>query len=171
MSSFAHSITMPAPFARTVAVATLLSTTMLATPLIAARADSATNAPIQLVQAANTQSPAAKGATESKGETVEQRITSLHAALKITPAQEPLWNAVAQAMRDNAATMDKLVAQTRTTPPQNMSAVDDLNTYQKFAQTHVDGLKNLIPSFTKLYAAMPDDQKKVADEVFRSTKS
>ena len=40
--------------------------------------------------------------------------------------------------------MDKLVAATRTTPPQNMTAVEDLKIYQKFAQAHVDGLKNLI---------------------------
>ena len=57
------------------------------------------------------------------------------------------------------------------TPPQNMTAVDDLKTYQKFAQAHVDGLKNLLSHFEAFYAAMPDAQKKIADEVFRSTKS
>ena len=55
----------------------------------------------------------------------------------------------------------------QTTPPKNMTAVEDLKTYQKFAQAHVDGLKNLISSFDTLYAAMPDAQKKIADEVFR----
>jgi periplasmic protein CpxP/Spy len=156
------------PFARSAAIAALLSATMLASPLTAARADSAAKAPIQLAQAAN---PAAKAATQGKGETVEQRITNLHAALKITPDEETLWNGVAQAMRDNAAAMDKLIAATQTTPPQNMSAVDDLNTYQKFTQAHLDGLANLIPAFGKLYAAMPDAQKKVADGVFRSTRT
>jgi len=167
MSAFSHPIAVSAPFMRSVAVAALLGATILASPLTAARADSST-AVIQLAQAAN---PAGAGATESKGETVEQRITDLHTALKITADEEALWNGVAQAMRENAAIMDKLVAETRTMPPQNMSAVDDLNTYQKFAQTHVDGLKNLIPAFGKLYAAMPDAQKKVTDTVFRSTRS
>jgi len=167
MSSFTYPIAMFTPFARSVAIAALMGATVLASPLTA-RADTAASPAIQLAQAA--QSQAGAGATESKGETVEQRITTLHAALKITPAQESLWNAVAQAMRENAAAMDKLVAETRTTPPQSMTAVADLQTYQKFAQTHVDGLKNLIPSFDKLYAAMPDAQKKVADEVFRSSK-
>ena len=74
-------------------------------------------------------------------------------------------------MRENAAAMDKLIAETRTTPPQNMSAVADLKMYQKFAQTHVDALKNLLSHFEGLYAAMPDAQKKIADEVFRATKS
>jgi hypothetical protein len=151
-----------------VAIAALMGATMLASPLTAARADSARTV-TQLAQAATT-SPAAKGATQGQGETVEQRITNLHAALKITPDEEALWNGVAQSMRENASTMDKLVAETRMTPPQNMSAVDDLNTYQKFAQAHVDGLKNLIASFDKLYAAMPDAQKKVTDDVFRSTR-
>jgi periplasmic protein CpxP/Spy len=47
-----------------------------------------------------------------------------------------------------------------------MSAVEDLKTYQKFAQAHVDGLKNLISAFGTLYDAMPDAQKKIADKVF-----
>jgi hypothetical protein len=169
MSSFPFPTAMPAPFARSVAIAALLGATMLAGPQTAARADTATNAVILLAQAA--QSPAGKGATESKGETVEQRITNLHAALKITPAQEAQWKGVAQDMRENAAAMDQLIAETRTTPPQNMTAVADLQMYQKFAQAHVDGLKNMLSHFEVLYAAMPDAQKKIADEVFRSTKN
>jgi len=167
MSSFTRSIALSMPLARSIAIAALMGSTMLATPT-AARADTASS-PIQLAQAA--QSQAGKGATESKGETVEQRITNLHAALKITPAQEPQWNDVAKDMRENAAAMDKLVAETRTTPPQNMTAVADLKMYQKFAQAHVDGLKNMLSHFEGLYAAMPDAQKKIADEVFRSTRN
>jgi hypothetical protein len=74
-------------------------------------------------------------------------------------------------MRENAANMDKLVGESRTTPPQSMSAVDDLKTYQKFAQQHVDGLKNLLASFEALYTAMPDAQKKIADDVFRTSRT
>jgi protein CpxP len=55
-------------------------------------------------------------------------------------------------------------------PPQGMTAVADLQMYQKFAQAHVDGLKNLISSFQALYDTMPDAQKKVADKVFQSTR-
>jgi hypothetical protein len=163
MSSFIRPIAVPAPFVRSVAIAALLGATILATPLTAALAGTATNGAIQLAQAA---APAAAPAATTKGETVEQRITALHAALKITPEQESKWNSVAQAMRENASAMDKLIASSRTTPPQNLSAVEDLKTYQKFAQAHVDGLKNLISSFSTLYDAMPDPQKKIADTVF-----
>jgi periplasmic protein CpxP/Spy len=171
MSSFTHPIAKPAPFARSVAVAALMGATMLALPLSASRADTAANAVIQLAQGAAPQTSAGAGATESKGETVEQRITNLHAALKITPDQDAKWNDVAKDMRENAAAMDKLIAETRATSPQNVTAVADLKMYQKFAQAHVDGLKNMLSHFEGLYAAMPDAQKKIADEVFRSTKS
>jgi periplasmic protein CpxP/Spy len=167
MSSFFPPIAISAPFARSVAIAALMGATMLASPLTAARADSAVGAPIQLAQAAAPQSqPAA--ATKTKGETIEQRITSLHKALKITPDEDSKWNDVAQAMRENAAAMDKLSAEQSAQAPQGVSAVDDLKTYQKFAQAHVDGLKNLTSSFETLYGSMPDAQKKVADQVFQS---
>jgi hypothetical protein len=168
MSSFSHPIVISAPFTRSVAIAALMGATMLASPLTMARADSATSAAVQPVQAAAPQHQAAAGATKTKGETVEQRITSLHTALKITPEEESKWNSVAQAMRENAAAMQKLVAERTTQAPQSATAVDDLKAYEKFAQAHVDGLKNLTSSFETLYDSMPDPQKKVADKVFKS---
>src|SRR6266850_7749636 len=95
MSSFTHPIATTAPFARSVAIAALMGATMLAGPLNAARADTATNAAIQLAQAAAPQISDAAGATETKGVTVEQRIKDLHAALKITHDQDsnPTWTA------------------------------------------------------------------------------
>jgi glutamine synthetase adenylyltransferase len=120
-------------------------------------------APLTLAHAQTTRTAAT---AEQKAETVEQRITQLHAQLKITPDQESKWNSVAQAMRDNAANMEKLVAEKRQQAPQSMSAVDDLKTYQEFAQAHVDGLKNLTSAFSSLYDSMSDQQKKNADQVF-----
>ena len=67
LSSFTPSIAMSAPFARSVAIAALMGATMLASPLTAARADTAANAVIQLAQAAAPQNPAATGATEGRG--------------------------------------------------------------------------------------------------------
>ena len=161
-------IAMSVPFARSAAIAVLMGATMLASPPTAARAETAADAVIQLAQGDTSRSRAARGATEAKGETVEQRITNLHRALRITSDQEPKWNAVAQAMRENAIAMDTLIAANRKKPPQDMTAVDNLKSYQRHAQAHVDGLKNLIASFSTLYDAMPDGQKKIADDVFRT---
>jgi glutamine synthetase adenylyltransferase len=135
-----------------------MSAPLVAAPLTLAHANSATT------HMAQTKPIAANA--EEKAETVEQRITKLHAELKITPDQEAKWNPVAQAMRDNAANMEKLIAEKRKQAPQNMSAVDDLKTYQEFAQAHVDGLKNLTSAFSSLYDSMSDQQKKNADQVF-----
>ena len=141
------------PLARSVAIAALMSAPLVATPLFSAHAQTSAT-------------PAAANPAEEKGQGVEQRITQLHAELKITPDQESKWNSVAQAMRDNAANMEKLVAEKHQQGPQSMTAVDDLKTYQEFAQAHVDGLKNLTSAFSSLYSSMPDQQKKNADQVF-----
>ena len=118
-------------------------------------------------QSSSTKPPAAAAATSSKPETVEQRITSLKAALKITPDEETKWTAVADAMRQNAGMMDKLV-QDKRAKMAGMTAVDDLKTYQDFTQAHLDGLKNLTSAFESLYNSMPDPQKKNADQVFQA---
>jgi protein CpxP len=169
MPTFFHRIAMPALLTRSVAIAALMGATMLVSPLTSARADTTANAAIRMAQAAAPKTPGAAAATETKGETVEQRITTLRAALKITSDEDAKWNAVAQSMRENASAMDKLIADSRTTPPQSMTAVEDLKMYQKFSEAHVAGLKNLIASFTTLYDAMPDAQKKTADEVFQTS--
>ena len=146
------------PFNYRIATAALFSAALLASPLSAAPA--AAQAPVPRTAAAK--------AASSQPDTVEQRITSLHKSLKITTAEEADWTAVAQAMRDNAAAMQKLIEARSADTTQPMTAVDDLDSYQKFAQAHADGVKNLTASFTTLYNAMPDPQKKVADQVFGS---
>ncbi|MBF0562672.1 MAG: Spy/CpxP family protein refolding chaperone [Alphaproteobacteria bacterium] len=166
MSLPTHRITISTPKARSVAIAALLGATFLFSPLTTVRAESPAVTPIQLPQ--TTPPQAGVEAPDTKVETVEQRITNLHQALKITPDQESKWTDVAQAMRENAAAMQKLVSEKATQSPQNMTAVQDLKAYEKFTQAHADGLKNLIPDFEALYNFMPDPQKKIADEVFQN---
>jgi len=145
------------PLTRSFAMASLAGATLIAGSLAPAAA-----------QTPDSQKPpAAAAATSSKPETVEQRITTLKTALKITPDLEPKWNNVAQAMRDNASKMEKLVATKRAIPPEKTTAVDDLKTYQEFTEVRLDGLKHLTSAFKSLYDAMNPDQKKNADMVFQ----
>jgi LTXXQ motif family protein len=102
----------------------------------------------------------------SKVDRTEARIKDLHARLKITPAQEDLWNKVTQVMRDNAKTMDTL-NQARFEKAKTMTAIEDLKSYSEIVQAHADELKNFIPVFEALYDSMSDDQKKDADTLFR----
>lgn len=183
MASKTHALPMPAPFARSFAAAALMGASLLAVSLTAARADTIGNAALQFAQASapssapdaapqttQDQAQAGAGATQGKSETVDQRIASLHDALKITPAEDAKWNAVAQAMRENAASMDKLATEAQAKAPRATTAVEDLRLYQRFAEAHVSGLKNLISSFSSLYSAMPEAQKKNADAVFAASR-
>jgi len=101
----------------------------------------------------------------SKADRTETRIKELHTKLKITPAQEELWNNVAQAMRDDAKTMEVLI-KARSEKVSTMTAVDDLKSYSEIAEAHVNYLKKFIPIFEPLYASMSDAQKKNADILF-----
>lgn len=109
---------------------------------------------------------AAQTAEEAK-ETVEDRIKTLHAKLAITADEETKWATVAQVMRDNEADMQRLKAERHATPAHELTAVEDLQTYEHFTQEHVKGLKTLIAAFQALYASMPTSQQAVADGVFR----
>ena len=144
------------PLTRSFAIASLTGAALIAGSLAPATA-----------QTPDSQKPpAAAAATSSKPETVEQRIATLKTALKITPDLEPKWTKVAQAMRDNASQMEKLVATKRAIPPEKTTAVDDLKTYQEFTEVRLDGLKHLTSAFKSLYDGMTPEQKKNADMVF-----
>ena len=145
------------PLTRSFAIASLTGAALIAGSLAPASAQTPDG---------KTTPPAAAAATSSKPETVEQRITTLKAALKITPDQEKKWDGVAQAMRDNASKMEKLVAEKRAIPPEKTTAVDDLKTYQEFTEVRLDGLKHLTSAFKSLYDSMSPEQKKNADTVF-----
>jgi maltodextrin utilization protein YvdJ len=80
--------------------------------------------------------------------------------------KQPLWNQVAQVMRDDAKTMDALT-QARMDHAKDVSAVDDIRSYGEIASAHADGIKKLLPVFTTLYTSMSDSQKKEADILFR----
>lgn len=110
-------------------------------------------------------SSAAANSTAAGNSPVEARIKSLHDQLKITSAEEPQWNAVAQAMRDNAKNAGALIAD-RAKKTKSMTAIEDLHSYRAILQAHLDGIDKLTTAFEALYASMPDTQKKIADTVF-----
>jgi hypothetical protein len=143
MSSLTHRIAVSAPVARSVAMAALLGAAFLANPLTATRADSAATAPVELAQTTFYQ--VTTEVINAQERIVERWITSLHAALAITPGEETKWNSVVQAMRENPAVMQDLVAgKIGQVPP------------------------GVISSFETLYNSMPDPQKKVALQLFQS---
>jgi protein CpxP len=149
------------PSARHLAAATFLGMTLFAPALLAQ-----TNPPATTLAQATTPAPdASKPAKRSRTDRAEDRIKQLHDQLKITPAQETQWNGVAQAMRDDASAMQAAIAKRRQNRGK-MTAVDDLRSYQEVTETHLTGLKKLIPAFQALYDTMSPEQKKNADTAF-----
>jgi hypothetical protein len=97
----------------------------------------------------------------------EQRITSLHDRLKITPAQEALWSKVADTMRSNDRAVDAL-AKARHDNAAKMTATEDLRSYGEITEAHAAGIRAFAPVFGNLYDSMTESQKTNADNVFRS---
>jgi hypothetical protein len=95
---------------------------------------------------------------------VEGRVAFLKTELKITEAQLPLWNAVAEAIRANAKGMGDMSggmmgASQPTTLP------DKLAMREKMMTAHLEALHRLKAAVEPLYAALSDEQKKTADEL------
>ena len=103
--------------------------------------------------------------TDNDAERVEQHINALHAALHITPALQPQWDAMATVMRQNAAAMEQEIAARRASVS-TMTALDDMQSYQKLADQHAANMQKLVAAFSSLYGAMSDEQKKAADAYF-----
>lgn len=94
-------------------------------------------------------------------------LDKLHADLKITADEEPLWGKFAETMRDNAAALGQAYRARRDKLP-TMTALDDMNSFIDVEQMRLDGMKRNSAAFADLYKAMPADQQKVADAVFLS---
>ncbi len=158
---------LPARVSRQIALAALLGAALLCAPQIS-WAQSAT-APISPpVATSGTPTPGAAEAADTKLETVEARIAKLHADLMITAKDQAKWDNVAKTMRNNASSMEKLVAKKSARSADSTTAVDDLTTYQEFAKAHLAGLTDLTTSFKSLYDSMTAAQKKNADKVFET---
>jgi hypothetical protein len=95
---------------------------------------------------------------------VEGRLAFLKTELKITDAQLPLWNAVADVIRANAKGMGEMSGgmmgseQTATLP-------EKLALREKMMAAHLEALRKFKSAVDPLYAALSEGQKKTADQL------
>ncbi len=97
---------------------------------------------------------------------VDGLIAHLHQEFMVTPAQEELFQKLANVMREDADNMSAL-AKKRSENAKTNTAVEDLQSYAEIAEAHAEGTKRMIPVFQALYESMSDAQKKAADIEFR----
>jgi hypothetical protein len=125
---------------------------------------------LSFAQASSSEGMGATTPASVKGEgesPVEAHIKELHKRLHITAAQDTQCNNLAEVMRTNAKTMHDLEKQ-RSKDTQSMSAVDVVKSYDSVIEAHEEGMKKFVPAFEAVYNSMSDEQKKTADELFRS---
>ena len=95
---------------------------------------------------------------------VEGRLAFLKTELKITEAQLPLWNAVADAIRANAKGMG-VMSEGMMGSTQGTTLPDKLALREKIMTQHLEALRKFKATVDPLYAALSDEQKKTADEL------
>ena len=98
---------------------------------------------------------------------LEGRLAYTKAELKITEAQESLWNAYAAAARDNTNTMvgycTAIMSRRGTS---TVSLPERLEEHEQLLGTQLDAIRARNKALKPLYAALSDDQKKTADQLF-----
>ena len=95
---------------------------------------------------------------------IEGQIAFFKTELKITDAQEPQWNAFADALRANAAHLQQAVA--KATEAKGVVAVpEQMERRIALLTALLDTMQSMQSAAKPLYAALTDEQRKVADEL------
>jgi len=97
---------------------------------------------------------------------IDGRLAYAKAELKITPEQETLWNAYATAARDNAFAMTTHCTTMMSKRGETISLPERLDLHEQFMAAHLDAVRAMNNALKPLYAALSDDQKKTADQMF-----
>lgn len=99
-----------------------------------------------------------------QGPHVEGHIAFLHAELGITPAQEPLWAPVADAMREDVENVEEADRDAGNGHPPE-SAIQYLKNRVMFANLRAQGENRFLVAFSPLYDRLSAKQKAIADEL------
>jgi len=101
---------------------------------------------------------------------IEGRLAFLKAELNITPEQEALWNTYASVVRDNAKAMGtRCTALMGDSGASEKSLPDRLDAQEQFVAARLDALRATNKALKPLYQALSDAQKKLADQLIRSS--
>ena len=125
-----------------------------------------TAAPSAVAPLGRTAAPA-QGAEPAAVQRINRRIAGLRAKLHITAAEEPQWHQFAEVMRDNARQIAPQFAE-REKNFRSMNAVENMKSYAGIAEQHAKNMASLVPAFENLYNSLSAEQKRTADQLWRS---
>lgn len=99
----------------------------------------------------------------------EGQIAFIKTELKITPAQEPAWNAFADALRAYGIQMkahhDVMAQQSSDNDTAPKALPDSLSARIQMMELHLASLKSYQDALAKFYPSLSDEQKKLADDL------
>ena len=98
---------------------------------------------------------------------IEGRLAYIKAELKITEAQGSLWNAYADAARDNANAMRAHCTIMMSKRSGSAASLPDrLEQHEQLMAAQLDAVRAMNKLLKPLYAALNDSQKQTADQLF-----
>ena len=98
---------------------------------------------------------------------IEGRLAYIKTELKITGAQELLWNTYAAAARDNANAMRAHCTTMMSKRSGSATSLSDrLEQHEQLMATQLDALRAMNKTLKPLYAALSESQKQTADQLF-----
>ena len=98
-----------------------------------------------------------------QGSHVEGHIAFLRTELGITPAEDPLWAAVAAAMREDVRNLQD--AENRVSHNRPANAIEYLQNRVMFANLRAQGEERFLTALRPLYNDFSPQQKQTADEL------
>ena len=98
---------------------------------------------------------------------IDGRLAYLKTELKITDPQTSVWNAYAEAARDNAQGMAaRCTAMMTTTGATSLSLPDRLDQHEQFMAAQLESIRTMNKALKPLLAALSDGQKQTANQFF-----
>lgn len=97
---------------------------------------------------------------------IDGRLAYIKAELKVTDAQDSLWNAYAVAARDNTKNMIARCTTMMGKRDSQVSLPDRLDQNEQLVAAQLDAVRAMDKALKPLYAALSDGQKKTADQLF-----
>ncbi|MCF8197680.1 MAG: Spy/CpxP family protein refolding chaperone [Sulfuritalea sp.] len=108
-----------------------------------------------------------RGDRMDPGARIQQRLSRLKSALKLSDRQEPLWQAFAEKSASETGKGMQIMRE-RMQSDEQLSAPERMTQMQKLMQQRVNSMASVNESFNRLYSALTPEQKLAADKHFSS---
>jgi hypothetical protein len=96
---------------------------------------------------------------------VEGRLAFIKAELKITDAQTPAWNQLAEVVRAAAKHHNERMRTVLTREEKARTLPERLEAHEQLIAARLDEIKQIKTSLNNLYGVLSEDQKKEADDI------